>query len=649
MKDVSSEKTDPEQVSPKAGHVPPDTPIQQALAGIFAEVLGVENVGIHDDFFKLGGHSLMATKAIYRIQNQLNVEVPIPALFENPTIAELSRLIEENSRGHDAHPSADPIRRIIRRGPLTTSYAQRRMWFLYQFEHESPLYNVSFMLYLKGDLHIQAIEESLNDIIQRHDSLRTTFEMRESEPVQIVHRHTHQRFPIETLSGLPSEGPNGLVDHRVIKEEVKRLFDLKRGPLIRFRIFRLSQDIHALLFTVHHIVFDGWSVDVLLHELTAAYGARIQGRTPKFPSLPIQYADYADWQQKWLEGETRQKQLCYWLEQLKQPLPILELPTDYHRPAVQTYRGRRDPLTLSSRLVNHLRQLSHREGKTLFMTLFAAFNVLLHRYTGQKDLVVGSPIANRTREEIEPLIGFFVNTLALRTNLSGNPTFRELLDRAQRVCLDAYVNQDLPFEQLVVHLQPERSASQTPVFQVMFVLQNAHDRQITLPELEVVCEEISTDTSKLDLTLFMEEFGDHLIATAEYNTDLFKTDTIHRLLGYYQRLLEEIVSNPDSRLRDLVLLADSEPKPIAEDLKQPARDYPQDKCVHELFDEQAAKTPDAVAVIYQAQQLTYRQLNEQANRLAHYLRKQGVKPDTLVGVCLDRCAELIVAILGILM
>ena len=282
------------------------------------------------------------------------------------------------------------------------------------------------------------------------------------------------------------------------------------------------------------------------------------------------------------------------------------------------------------------------------MTLFAAFNVLLHRYTRQEDLIVGSPIANRTREEIEPLIGFFVNTLALRTNLSGNPTFRELLDQVQRICLDAYVNQDLPFEQLVVHLQPERSVSRTPVFQVMFVLQNAHDRKITLPGLEVACEEISTDTSKLDLTLFMEEFGDQLIATAEYNTDLFKTDTIHRLLGYYQRLLEEIVSNPDSHLRDLVLLTDCEPKPVVEDLRQAARDYPQDKCVHQLFDEQAAKAPDAVAVIYQTEQLTYRQLNERANQLGHYPRKQGVKPDTFVGVCLERCPEMIVAIMAIL-
>jgi amino acid adenylation domain-containing protein len=648
MKDVSSEKTDPEQALQEASHVPPDTPIQKVLAEIFAEVLGVEKVGIHDNFFKLGGHSLMATKAIYRIQNQLNVEVPIPALFGHPTIAELSQFIEENSRGHDAHPSADPIQRITRDGPLTTSYAQRRMWFLYQFEHESPLYNVSFMLYLKGALHIQAIEESLNDIIQRHDSLRTTFEMREGEPVQVVHPHTHRQLPVETVSGLPSEGPNGLVDHPVIKEEVKRLFDLKRGPLIRFRIFHLSQDIHALLFAVHHIVFDGWSVDVLLHELAAAYGARIHGRIPKLPSLPIQYADYADWQQKWLEGETRQKQLCYWLEQLKQPLPILELPTDYHHPAVQTYRGRRDSLTLNSRLTNDLRQLSYREGKTLFMTLFAAFNVLLHRYTRQEDLIIGSPIANRTREEIEPLIGFFVNTVALRTNLSGNPTFRDLLGRIHQVCLDAYVNQDLPFEQLVVHLQPERSVSRTPVFQVMFVLQNAHDRQITLPGLEVVCEEISTDTSKLDLTLFLEEFGDQLIATAEYNTDLFKTDTIHRLLGYYERLLEEIVSNPDSHIRDLVLLTEGERKQIVEDLSQPGRDYPWDKCVHQLFAEQAAKTPDAVAVIYQTEQLTYRQLNERANRLAHYLRRQGVKPDTLVGVYLERCADLIVALLGIL-
>lgn len=622
--------------------------IQKVVGDVFATVLGLEKIGLNENFFKLGGHSLTATKAAYHIHSRLGVEVSVTALFENPTVAELSGLIENDLRKKDSRTSTDSIPRIKRSGPLPTSYAQKRMWFLSRIEPESPLYNVSFMLYLNGHLNIQALKESINSIIRRHDSLRTTFDTRGDELVQIVHPPTYQRIPVEKIAGHSTDGPDKLVSNKVIKEEARTRFDLQKGPLARFRIFHLSKDAHVLLFTVHHIVIDGWSVEVLLGELVEAYTARVKGREPHLPSIPIQYADYADWQKQWVKTQAYKKQLAYWLDRLKGPLPILELPSDYERPPVLTYQGRRISLIIKSELTNRLNQLSNRQGATLFMTLLAAFNVLLYRSTAQEDLIVGSPIANRTRREIEPMIGLFLNTVALRTDLSGNPTFRSLLERIQRVCLDAYINQDLPFEQLVAHLQPERMASRFPVFQVMFVLQNAHHREIALPDLEVVCEEVSTDTSKVDLTLFIEELGGELVATAEYNTDLFKAGTIKELLGYYQGLLEKIVSDPDTPLRDPALLKESEQNRAADRISQPTRTYPRNKCVHRLFEEQAATTPDAVAVVFKEQQLTYRTLNEQANRLAWHLRKKGVEPDTLVGIYLDRCTELIIAILAIL-
>lgn len=625
-----------------------DKPTQKVIAEVFGEILGTEKIGIHDNFFTLGGHSLMATKAAYRISNRLNVDVSLPALFENPTVAGLSSLIEEGLSRDDAKTCAESIPRSTRVGPLPASYAQKRMWFLDQLEHDSPLYNVSFMLHLKGTLHIQALEETVNDIIRRHDSLRTTLDIHGDEPVQVVHPHTYRQISEETIAGLVPNSSDNLAEHPTIKKEARTLFDIKTGPLIRFRIFRLSEDVHILLFTAHHIIFDGWSVDILLSELSEGYAARLNDRESNMPVMPIQYADFADWQQNWLEGKTRSKQLSYWLDKLKGPLPILELPLDYWRPDVMTYQGRRISLPLSSKLTADLKQLSNREGKTLFMTLLTAFNVLLHRYTRQEDLIVGSPIANRTRKEIEPVIGLFVNTLALRADLSGNPTFRRLLGQIQRVCLDAYANQDLPFEELVSHLQPERGAGRTPVFQIMFVLQNAHSRKIELLGVEATCEEISTDTSKFDLTLFMEEEGNRLVATAEYNTDLFRADTIQELLSYYQHLLEIILCNPDCRISDLTLPRQSKDEAVSERAAQSACDYPGTACVHELFDEQASAAPDAVAVVFEEQRLTYRQLNEQANRLAHCLLKKGVGPETPVGVHMDRCADFIVAILAVL-
>ncbi len=632
----------------KGQYVAPQTETQKAVAEIFAEVLGLDRIGIQDDFFGLGGHSLRATRAIYRIRSRLQIELPISALFKNPTVAELAHAIEQSqSAGQLAASAAIP--RTTRKGPIPASYAQRRMWFLHEVEPSSPVYNIPFVLRMRGHLDVRALEGALNDLIQRHESLRTTFDVLNGEPVQVIHAHKYRPLPLETASvGPDGQGAIDVTEYPAVKAESRMAFDLRQGPLLRMKLLELEEQDHVLVLTTHHSISDGWSVDVILKELSAAYAARRKGLTPDLEPLSIQYADYAQWQKKWFDGEVRDKQLAYWRDQLKQPVPVLDLPTDYARPAIQTYHGRQESLRLDTHLRQQVRALSLRESKTVFMTLLATLKVLLHRYTGQEDIIVGSPIANRTHKELEPLIGFFVNTLALRSDLSGNPTFREFLNRVQDVCLGAYAHQDLPFEQLVDRLHLERDASRTPLFQVMFVLQNAQDHQVSLPALEVECRAVSTETAKFDLTLFLEEQGQELVATAEYNTDLFAAGTIRRLLDHYQHLLEGVVASPDCRLRDLPLLSAVERAQILDGWNQTNRDYPRGRCVHELFEEQAERAPQAVALVYEDQQLTYRELNARANQLAHYLRRRGVRPDTLVGVYLDRCPDVIVAILAIL-
>jgi len=638
----------PQPGRPQTEYVSPQTPIQEVLCEVFAEVLEIEKAGIHDNFFELGGHSLLATKAIYRIHDRLKVDLPIPSLFENPTVAKLAQVVEQASReGQECSP-AKAIPRIAGDGPLPTSYAQRRMWFLYEFEPAGPLYNVPLVLALRGPLRVQALEESLNDIIERHDSLRTTFDVRDGEPVQIVHPHTHRPLSIEVAPDLAGLAFSDLIERPPIKDEVRVSFDLRRGPLLHMKLLRAREREHVLVLTMHHIISDGWSTDLMLDELSMAYTARIQGRTLNLEPLPIQYADYACWQQQRLQGGILDGLQSYWQERLKGELPVLELPADYARSTSRTLNGRWETLRLGKPLSDSIRQLSRREGKTLFMTLLGAFQVLLHRYSGQADILVGSPIANRTRKELEPLIGFFVNTLVLRTDLSGNPTFRQVLERVEQVCLGAYSHQDLPFEQLVDHLHPARDAGRNPLFDVMFVLGTAHGEGMHLADLQVRCQEVSTDTAKFDLTLFAEERQAELVTTIEYRSDLFNPQTIGRMLIHYQHLLESVVRQPEVHIDDLSLLSEREHTEILDRWNQTARAYPQDRCVHQLFEDQASQTPEAPAVVYEDQVLTYHQLNERANQLAHYLQSQDLGPDRLVGVYLERTGELIISLLAIL-
>ena len=539
------------------------------------------------------------------------------------------------------------ISRRATRESAPLSYSQRRLWFLDQYEPNSSVYNVPSGLRLKGALEVAALERSLNEIVHRHEALRTTFSMVGGEPVQAIAPSLTVALSMEDLSGCAEEKREEKA-RQLVREEAHRPFDLSEGPLFRSKLVRLGDEDHILLLTMHHIVSDGWSMGVLQRELSVLYRAFMNGHPSPLVDLSIQYGDFAKWQGEWLQGEVLERQLSYWKGQLEGIPAVLNLPTDHPRPAVQSYRGRTQSIELSKGLTEGLKGLSRKEGVTLFMVLLAAFQTLLYRYTGQGDVVVGSPIANRNRSEIEGLIGFFVNTLVLRSDLSGNPSFRELLGRVRKMALEAYEHQDLPFEKLVEELQPERSLSYSPLFQVMFVLQNAPSTELELEGLGVSRLRVGGETAKFDLTLSMHETAEGLSGSLQYKTDVFDDATITRMLGHLQRLLEGVVAKPDEGIGYLPILSEAEERQLLIEWNDTRTDYPRDKCIHGLFETQVEKTPDAIALVFEDQQLTYSELNTRANQLARYLQKLGVGPEVLVGICVERSIEMVVGLLGIL-
>ena len=526
------------------------------------------------------------------------------------------------------------------------SFAQQRLWFLDQLEPGSPVYNLPIALRIAGPLDAGILVQSLDEILQRHETLRATFPAVDGQPVQIISPPKPPTLRRIDLQDLPVNEREAEA-LRLATEEARQPFDLAQGPLFRAKLLRLAEEEHILLLTIHHIVSDGWSFNVLMRELEALYTAFSIGQPSPLPPLPIQYADFAHWQRQWLQGEVLETQLAYWKQQLAGALPVLELPTDRPRPAVQTFRGARQSLRLPASLIQPLNALSQQEDVTLFMTLLAAFQTLLYRYTGQEDILVGSPIAGRTWTELEGLIGFFVNTLVLRTDLSGNPSFQQLLHRVREVTLGAYAHQDLPFEKLVEELQPQRDISRNPLFQVMFLL-NVPEQPPHLPGLHVTPLDLPNGTAMFDVALSLTEDPQGLTACLEYNTDLFDPPTITRLLRHFQTLLEGMVANPHQSLATLPMLTPAERHQLLVTWNATSCDYPKDQGVHQLLEAQVQRTPEAVAVVFEDQQLTYRDLNARANQLAHYLRKQGVGPEKLVGICVERSLEMVVGVLGIL-
>src|SRR5579871_1022001 len=634
----------PQAQSVEASYVGARTPIEEGLSEIFREVLRLDQVGVHSSFFDLGGHSLLATQVISRIRTTFSVELALRALFEMPTIAGLAAHIAGSSGSGSS--SAPGLVRVSREGRLPLSFAQQRLWFIDQLEPGSALYNVPMALRLTGVLDVAALEASLNTLLERHEALRAVFREAEGAPYQVIRPYAPTELSVTDLSILASEAREQEAQH-LINEEAQRPFDLSTGPLFRASLLKLGEEEHVLLLTLHHIVSDGWSQGLVTKELTAAYLAFRAKRPPTLPELPIQYADYAAWQRQWLQAEELERQVQYWKQHLAGAPALLELPTDRPRPAIQSYRGARLRQEFSPELTASLKALCRREGATLFMTLLAAFQTLLARYSSQDDIVVGTTIANRTQSEIEGLIGFFVNTLALRVDLSGDPSFVELLGRVREACLGGYAHQDLPFEKLVEEISPQRSLSQSPIFQVLFSLANAPSMGLELEGLHV--ERILSESinAKFDLSLVLVETQGKLASVLEYNTDLFDAARIQRMLGHFQVLLEALVAAPEQKIAHLPLLTQAERSQLA-GFNATQRDYDLHGGIHQLIEAQVERTPDAIALVFEKQQLTYRELNARANRLAHLLRAQGVGPDGLVGLHLHRSVEMVVGILAVL-
>ncbi|HYG81326.1 MAG TPA: amino acid adenylation domain-containing protein, partial [Pyrinomonadaceae bacterium] len=534
---------------------------------------------------------------------------------------------------------------FARRNPV--SFAQQRLWLVDQLMPGEPVYNIPAAVRLRGPLDAAALARSLSEIVRRHEVLRTTFAEVEGLLVQLVGGAEELSLPVEDLTRLP-EDEREAEALRLSNEDARRPFDLARGPLFRASLLRLGEEHHVLLVNMHHIVSDGWSLSVLIRELTTLYAAFSRGEESPLPELPIQYVDFAKWQREWLQGSVLEEQLTYWRRQLGDIPPALELPADRPRPAAPSHRGATITAAVSRQVTDRLNELSRREGATLFMTLLAAFQALLHRYTGQADIAVGTPIANRNRAETEGLIGFFVNTLVLRTDLSGDPSFRELVGRVREATVGAYDHQDVPFEKLVEELQPERGLSRQPLFQVMFGLQNAPRPAPSAPGLEVTPVKVGNRTAKFDLTLTAAEGEAGLALSMEYSSDLFEEPTVGRLLDSLKVLLASIAADPASPVGRLDLLTDGERQRLLVEFNDTQTDFAADVAVHLLFEEQAAARPEAVAVVSGAGRVTYGELNGSANRLARRLIDLGVGPDSLVGIYMERSVEMLAAVLGVL-
>ncbi|MXV13445.1 amino acid adenylation domain-containing protein, partial [Xanthomonas sp. LMG 8992] len=622
----------------------PQGGLEQAIATLWEELLCLERVGRQDHFFELGGHSLLAVRLVTRLRATLGVELPLREVFAHPVLAPLAARVADAGTA-----TQDTIVPVDRSGALPLSWAQQRLWFLDQLDPAAgAAYHIPVALHLSGSLDRAALQSSLDRLVARHESLRTTFTSVEGTPQQVIAAADVGFLLISHDLRAQSAVAQVAAVAELSTNEARAPFDLARGPLIRGRLLQLSEQEHVLLVTQHHIVSDGWSIGVLVGELSTLYAAFRQGEPDPLPTLSVQYADYAAWQRRWLQGPVQQEQLAFWLEHLRDAPALLELPTDRPRPAVQRYAGDEVEVRLSVARVAELHAFSRRHGVTLFMTLLAAWTALLSRLSGQEDIVVGTPVANRQHAEIEPLVGFFVNTLALRVGVQADPTVAELLERVKAVTLGAYAHQDLPFEQVVEALQPERSLSHSPLFQVSLDLQNTPQQEFRLPGLTLAAQESCSPTSQFDLSLALLEEGDAIRGVLKYATDLFDRERIVRLASHFDLLLQALVGDPQLRVSELPLLTDAERHQLLVAFNDTARPYPRDLCIHHLFEAQVAAQPQAIAVVDDGQQLSYAELNRQANRLAHRLIELGVKPDTRVAICAERNAWMVIGVLGIL-
>ncbi|HEY0602881.1 MAG TPA: amino acid adenylation domain-containing protein [Herpetosiphonaceae bacterium] len=624
--------------------VAPRTPIETTLAALWAEVLNVAQVGIHDNFFALGGHSLIAARLMHRVRETFQLDLPLHSLFETPTVAGLAQRIAIMQQTEQS--SALAIRPTTRTTDLPLSFAQQRYWFLDQLIPGSAVYNTPSALRLRGALDVSALERSLSTILERHAALRTTFDVVGGQPVQIINAASPLALPVIDLSAWPEIEREREAQRRLV-EQAQQPFDLTQAPLLRAELLRLADDEHILLLVTHHIAFDG-THNIFYRELSELYRAFTQATTPELPTLPVSYADFAVWQREHVVDDVLDTQLSYWTQQLGRDLTPLQLPTDRPRPSVQTFNGARQSIAFPPALVTALRSLSRQANTTLYTTALAAFQLLLHRYSGQDAISVGTPVVSHGRAEAQPLIGSFVNTLVLRSNLAGNPSFEELLAQVQRITQEGYAHGDLPFEMIVEALQPERDLSRNPLFQVMFVLQPDPLQHLDLAHLAASTVEIDTATARFDLLLSLWEGEQSLTGMIEYNTDLFDAGTITRMLSHFQTVLESVSADPELRVRDVPLIPAAERRQMLYDWNATDAGYERDVCLHTLFERQAARTPDAIAVVGEGRQVRYAELNAQANQLAHQLQALGIGAGEVVAVYMERSPEMIAAVLGIL-
>jgi len=629
----------------EASFIAPRNEVEQQLAQIWSEVLRVSPIGVHDNFIQLGGHSLLGIQIVVRIQTRLQVELPIHRLFECPTVAELASLVRA-SEGVDMGTAIQPI---SREQTMLLSVGQEQLWFLNQLAPEAATYNEDVTIIFHEQLNIPALEKSFTELIRRHEILRTTFPSINGQPFQEIHPPSAFTLSVVDLREWP-ETEREAKARQIATEQLRVPFDLAKNPLIRATVTQLGEKEYRLNVTMHHILFDGESGhSVLFSELKAIYAAFCQGLPSPLSELTLQYADFAAWQREWLQGEYVSNQLAYWEKHLKDS-PQLNLPTDHPRTPQTTSAGSWLEIEISKDLTEKLKILSRQEGVTLYMTLVTALKILLYRYSAQEDIVLGTVFSQHNRSELQSMIGYFLNTLALRSDLGGNPSFRELLKRVRKVILEAYANQDVPFQKVVNAFCSERQVSENPLFQVGFafqppVIEDPSGWNIQQFMLDNGC-------SKFDLSFLVEErleaTASKIIGKIEYKTDLFDVTTIERMLGNLITLLEGIVANPNQNISQLPLLTEKERHQLLVEWNNTIVDYPKDKCVHQLFEEQVEKTPDAVAVVFGEQQLTYRELNRRANQLAHYLQKLGVKPETLIGISVERSLEMLIGLYGIL-
>ncbi len=621
-------------------YVAPESELEQQVAAIWAQILGVERVGLADHFFESGGHSLLAMQVISRLRQLLGREVPLRTMFEQPR---LQGFVETLCNSHESQASVLQILPVSRQQPLALSYAQERQWFLWQLDPHSAAYHVPSTLRLRGWLDHAALQRSFDSLVARHESLRTQVHQDEGQAFQII----RENGTVDILH----EQVNEADMQRRVETEIAQPFDLQQGPLLRVTLLRLAEDDHVLVLVQHHIVSDGWSMQVMVDELVQLYAAYSQGQDLQLPALPIQYADYAQWQRDWMTGGERDRQMGYWQALLGGEPSVLELPLDRPRPSVQSFRGASLEIKLAPALVEGLKALAQREDVTLFIVLLASFQALLHRYSGQQDIRVGVPIANRNRVETERLVGFFVNTQVLKGDFDAQLTVTQLLQQAKHRALDAQSHQDLPFEQLVEALQPERSLSRNPLFQVLFNHQSQARLASTsqqLPDLRIESLEWGTQTAQFDLSLDTQETVDGLWATLTYATDLFDAATPNRMARHWQNLLQAMLDDPHQRVAQLPLLEPLEHQVIVEQWNDTAQDYRLEDSVQRQIEAQVRRTPNAQALVFGAQTLSYTQLNARANRLAHRLIQAGVAPDVLVGVAMERSIEMVVALLAVL-